>query len=127
MRGAALILALVVAGCGGKTRADRDAGTIAPAPAPAPAPADATPDSGSSCLAGMIHVTTTFCPEIERRCLDLERDDFNKIAICHAFAHEQRCKTGERPMDFCIDAYEYPNERGAHPVWMLSWPEAQAT
>jgi formylglycine-generating enzyme required for sulfatase activity len=75
----------------------------------------------------MIHVTTSFCPDIERRCLDLERDDFNKIGICHAFAHEQRCKTKERPMDFCIDAYEYPNEKGAHPAWMLSWPEAQAT
>ena len=75
----------------------------------------------------MVHVTTSFCPEIERKCLDLERDAYNKIGICHAFAHAQRCKTTERPMDFCIDAYEYPNEKGAHPVWMLDWAEAQAT
>jgi formylglycine-generating enzyme required for sulfatase activity len=30
-------------------------------------------------------------------------------------------------MDYCIDRYEYPNEKGAHPVWMLNWYQAQAT
>ncbi len=138
MRGAAWILAAAAIGCGGRKAAqERDAGSLsAPAPdgatdaaieAATDAAVDAAPDAASVCPAGMVHVTTSFCPEIERKCLDLERDDFNKIGICHAFAHEQRCKTSERPMDFCIDAYEYPNEKGAHPVWMLSWPEAQAT
>ena len=28
---------------------------------------------------------------------------------------------------FCIDRYEYPNRKGAHPAWMLDWYQAQAT
>jgi formylglycine-generating enzyme required for sulfatase activity len=75
----------------------------------------------------MVHVETSFCPAIERRCIDLEHDDTNNLDICHAFAHEQRCRGAERPVHFCIDRYEYPNKKGAHPVWMLDWAQSQAT
>ncbi len=76
----------------------------------------------------MLRITTSYCPDIDRTCLDVEHDKANRIDICHAFEpHAQTCRTAERPMDFCIDAYEYPNEKGAHPVWMRSWFEAQAT
>jgi formylglycine-generating enzyme required for sulfatase activity len=75
----------------------------------------------------MIHVATDFCPDIERRCLDVEHDKKNHLPICHAFALDQRCRTDVRRIDFCIDPYEYPNEKGAHPVWMLDWYQAQAT
>src|SRR5579862_9000802 len=137
MRGAAWILAAAALGCSAKKVPHPGDAGAPPVPSDAPvdeasSSIDAGPSSAlgfqrNACPEGMVHVTTSFCPEIERKCLDLERDDFNKIGICHAFAHEQRCKTSERPMDFCIDAYEYPNKRGAHPVWMLDWPEAQAT
>jgi formylglycine-generating enzyme required for sulfatase activity len=75
----------------------------------------------------MVRVATSFCPEVERRCVDMEHEEVNHLDICHAYAHDQRCKTAERAMDYCIDAYEYPNEKGAHPAWMLSWSQAQAT
>ena len=75
----------------------------------------------------MAHVDTTFCPDVERRCLDMEHEEKNNLEICHAFAHEQRCRTDEKRIDFCIDRYEYPNKKGAHPVWMLDWYQAQAT
>jgi formylglycine-generating enzyme required for sulfatase activity len=75
----------------------------------------------------MVHVQTNFCSDVERKCLDLEHDGRNNIDICHAFAQKERCRTAERPIDFCIDQYEYPNEKGAHPAWMVNWYEAQAT
>jgi hypothetical protein len=75
----------------------------------------------------MIHVSTTFCPDVERRCIDMEHDEYNNLPICHSFAPTQRCRLTPRPIDFCIDRYEYPNEKGAHPAWMVTWYEAQAT
>jgi hypothetical protein len=82
---------------------------------------------GGPCPEGMVYVDTSFCPDVERRCLDKEHDDINNLDICHAYAHEQRCRTAERRIAFCIDRYEYPNEQGGHPVWMLDWFKAQAT
>jgi hypothetical protein len=83
--------------------------------------------ASSPCPADMIHIATDFCPDIERWCLDMEHDEKNNLPICHAFAHEQRCRTDVHRIDFCIDPYEYPNQKGAHPAWMLDWYEAQAT
>ena len=75
----------------------------------------------------MAHVETSFCPDVERRCLDMEHEETNHLEICHAFAPEQRCRTEERKLAACIDRYEYPNKKGGHPVWMLDWSQAQAT
>ncbi|HZU85663.1 MAG TPA: SUMF1/EgtB/PvdO family nonheme iron enzyme [Polyangiaceae bacterium] len=79
------------------------------------------------CPEDMVYVDTMFCPDIDRRCLDLEHDPHNNLDICHEFAPEQRCRSAERRIAFCIDRYEYPNREGAHPVWMLDWYQAQAT
>jgi hypothetical protein len=133
----ACVAALLVAGCSKSERGEtRDAG---PPPEAAPTAEagelqDASPDgaaqdgASAACPADMAHVATNFCPDVERRCLDSEHDDVNNLDICHAFAPgETRCRTQERPIDFCIDRYEYPNEKGGHPVWMLDWYQAQAT
>jgi sulfatase modifying factor 1 len=105
--------------------ADADAGADSGADAGADTGTDASPDA--PCPDDMAHVQTSFCPDIERKCLDMEHEKTNHLPICHAFAHEQRCRTDEKPIDFCIDRYEYPNQKGAHPVWMLDWFQAQAT
>ena len=81
----------------------------------------------SPCPDDMVPVDTIFCPDVERRCLDMEHEDINNLDICHAFAHEQRCRIRPRRIAFCIDRYEYPNRAGAHPTWMLDWYQAQAT
>jgi formylglycine-generating enzyme required for sulfatase activity len=75
----------------------------------------------------MALVETSFCPDVERHCTDPEYDPINNLAICHAYEKRQRCRVPERAMAFCIDRYEYPNQRGAHPAWMLTWYKAQAT
>jgi hypothetical protein len=87
---------------------------------------DAAPGA-EPCPEDMVYVQTSFCPDVERRCLDLEHEQINHLDICHTFAHEQRCRSSERRIAFCIDRYEYPNRKGAHPVWMLDWRQAQAT
>lgn len=79
------------------------------------------------CPDDMVLVDTNFCPDIDRRCTDMENERTNHLNICHAFAPEQRCRTGSRRMAFCIDRYEYPNQKGARPVRMLDWYQAQAT
>jgi formylglycine-generating enzyme required for sulfatase activity len=69
-----------------------------------------------------------FCPKIKRDCVDMEYEKVNHLPICHKFAEGPgKCLTEEEHRQFCIDEYEYPNQKGAHPAWMLKWAEAQAT
>jgi hypothetical protein len=120
----------------------------APAPDAGPAmvslpPVEAGPDAGVDrsaavaetppavepppCPDGMILVDTSYCPRIDRTCVDDEDNEPNHITICHQYAKAQRCLVPEERRHFCIDEYEYPNRRGAHPPWMVSWYDAQAT
>jgi hypothetical protein len=103
---------------------------VVPAAEPRPPTAlapEAEPTESAPCPDDMAYVATSFCPDVERQCLDMEYEKTNHLQICHAFAHEQRCRTAPRPIAFCIDRYEYPNRKGAHPTWMLDWYQAQAT
>jgi hypothetical protein len=112
-----------------------DAAGDAPSDAPSDAEPDAEPDAdaaldggdGGPCPDDMIAVDTMYCPDVERTCIDAEHDDINNLDICHAFAHHQRCRLRPRRIRFCIDRYEHPNRKGAHPTWMLDWYQAQAT
>jgi hypothetical protein len=123
------------AGCGkGTTRGGPEAGIADGATSPTSSssssysPEEAsTGAQASACPDDMAYVKTSFCPRIDRRCLDMEHEKTNHLDICHAFAHEESCLEPERPIAFCIDRYEYPDRKGAHPVWMLTWFEAQAT
>ncbi len=81
----------------------------------------------SPCPADMKLVDTDYCPNIERKCLDEEYSPQNRIVICHRFARESRCLAPAEHKRFCMDEYEYPNRAGAHPPWMVSWYDAQAT
>ncbi|HEY6458727.1 MAG TPA: SUMF1/EgtB/PvdO family nonheme iron enzyme, partial [Polyangiaceae bacterium] len=107
---------------------DASAGTDAGAGAKAANGTDAATSSGP-CPDDMAFVETSYCPDIERRCLDMEHEEKNNLAICHAFEHEERCRNPgeEKKLAVCIDRYEYPNVKGGHPVWMLDWYQAQAT
>lgn len=102
-----------------------------PSPEPteptAPAPVLDLPSPAPACPDDMVEVRGSICPSVERRCVDMEHEKTNHLEICHAFAHEQRCRSRDRPIAFCIDRYEYPNRAGAHPTWMLDWYQAQAT
>jgi len=102
-------------------RSTRDAGG---AVAEQAAAADA---QAPACPAGMLLVDINYCPQVDRKCLEEEYSPQNNITICHKFATSQRCLAEQERRRFCIDEYEYPNHKGAHPPWMVSWYDAQAT
>jgi sulfatase modifying factor 1 len=83
--------------------------------------------SAPVCPDGMILIDTDFCPRMERHCLDEEYSPQNHFTICHKFAEVQRCLVPMQHRRFCIDEYEYPNQKGAHPPWMVSWYDGQST
>jgi hypothetical protein len=91
--------------------------------------ASATADTQDhACPADMAHVTHDFCPKVERKCLREELNRPNHLTLCHKFEQgSTRCLAPRQKLDFCIDKYEYPNRQGAHPPWMVSWYDAEAT
>ena len=120
--------------------ASADATTVATNAPPAPSSsANASPSGSASasatgplaqsdkCPAGMAYVSGSFCPQVERKCLHEELIKDENITICHKFAPETKCLAPVEARTFCIDRYEYPNEAGGHPPWMVSWYDAEAT
>src|SRR5580658_2824783 len=114
---------------GSRLDAARDESTGSSMVAAAAPPGDAISGDAASahCPDDMVLVDTRFCPDIDRRCTDMENERTNHLNICHAFATEQTCRDEPRRIAFCIDRYEYPNQKGARPVRMLDWYQAQAT
>ena len=101
------------------------------AEAPRSPPTVATPAAPATaldrgpCPDGMQHVEKNFCPKLERRCLKQERDKINNITICHRFEPgTPACQAPRIALDFCIDVFEYPNQKGARPPVMVDWYEA---
>src|SRR5262249_23424849 len=80
-----------------------------------------------ACPSDMKLVEGDYCPNMQRTCVEEEYSPQNKITICHRYATKQRCIGREDHRRFCIDEYEYPNRKGGHPTWMVSWYDAQAT
>ena len=81
----------------------------------------------AACPEGMKLVDTDYCTNMQRTCLEEEYSPQNHITICHRFSTRQTCVGRTEHRRFCIDEYEYPNRKGAHPTWMVSWYDAQAT
>ena len=100
-----------------------DAGSpeAAPAPPEAGAPEAAAP-LRAECPDGMIHVKKDFCTKVERTCLESSYDKPNHLHICHKFKQAPpKCVGDHVQLDFCIDRYEYPDKKGAHPPVMVDW------
>jgi len=82
----------------------------------------------SACPDDMVHVQHNYCPVVERKCIFEEYSASNRITLCHEFERGSTvCKAPRHQLSFCIDKYEYPNRPGAHPSWMVSWHDAEAT
>ena len=135
------VLAFFAACSKASTRAPGDGGQDVPAAVAVPSASsrstdadaalpveDAAPDPAGPCPEDMLYVDTMFCPDIKRECLDVENEKPNNLTICHKYKEgAQTCSVAEEHRQFCIDKYEYPNKEGAHPTWMLTWFQAQAT
>jgi formylglycine-generating enzyme len=78
-------------------------------------------DQPSRCPSGMVFVDGAYCANLEQVCLR-----HRKPWQCAEFKAPSRCAGEALAMQFCIDQFEYPNERGALPVVMSSWRDAKA-
>jgi hypothetical protein len=89
----------------------------------------ATPASldepSKQCPADMIEVEGDYCPYVEQRCLRWI-DYYEKPPLmCAEFAPTSRCFMPTQHEHFCIDRYEWPNQKGALPAFSLNWFEAR--
>lgn len=75
------------------------------------------------CPADMVAVSGRYCEQLSQRCEHWIKKSQGR---CGRFSSEVRCLGRERPLEFCIDRYEFPNQRGAIPAVMVSWYEADA-
>jgi sulfatase modifying factor 1 len=86
--------------------------------------AAADPAHGA-CAEGMVEVLGEYCPVVEQRCLRWLDSEKTFPRRCAEFAPSGACRTKTAPKHFCIDRYEFPNEKGKHPVVMKTWYEAR--
>ncbi|MBK8942685.1 MAG: SUMF1/EgtB/PvdO family nonheme iron enzyme [Polyangiaceae bacterium] len=132
-------------------------GTSDTGAAPASASAAAATASGSSapsaalartdgCPEGMVRVEGDYCPDVEQTCKkhhpEYERDQERRRKAeekgqkhkstvserCLEYAAPTVCKSKDkRRLSFCIDPFEYPNEKGQLPALLISWTDAKKT
>lgn len=126
--------------------ADADADADAAAEVDAAADANAAlPGTSEGCPSDMVLVAGEYCPLVQQRCLE-HHDEFEKDQAKKKKASEQgdgsgastvseRCMRYEEPsvclskkrtpMRFCMDRYEWPNQKGELPALLVSWGDAQ--
>ena len=86
----------------------------------------AAPAPAATCPPGTEHVVTSYCPDMQRECLEKEYDKPNRILICHHFREgKNECRAPRVTLDYCIDDFEYPNRRGEKPPVMVSFFDAE--
>jgi formylglycine-generating enzyme required for sulfatase activity len=92
-------------------------------PLPAPTPsgiADAAP--ASPCGDEMLLVDGIWCPYVGHRCVDWIDEKRDR---CRRYDEKELCEGLKKPKRFCIDRYEYPNQKDAFPAVMVSFIEAE--
>jgi formylglycine-generating enzyme len=72
-----------------------------------------------------------FCPQVEQVCLGWNEVNVAGVVErnqCKTYREPSACSSKARvPMRFCMDAYEWPNQKGAIPRNLTSWQEAKDT
>ncbi|MCC6215327.1 MAG: SUMF1/EgtB/PvdO family nonheme iron enzyme [Polyangiaceae bacterium] len=99
-----------------------------PAAGPLSSPAGYVPSSDlddAACPSGMQLVEGDYCTDVEQTCLRSWYDKSNKKTVCEAFAPPTRCVGARVKKRYCIDTYEWPNQRGVRPEVMNTFYQAQ--
>ncbi|HVW24247.1 MAG TPA: SUMF1/EgtB/PvdO family nonheme iron enzyme [Polyangiaceae bacterium] len=99
------------------------AGRAAPGPEETPAAA------GDACPPDMVLVEGRFCPAADERCEKEEDPDYRSkpdvSERCLKFTEPTRCASSKRRLlRFCVDRYEWPNEKGALPQVLADFRDA---
>jgi formylglycine-generating enzyme required for sulfatase activity len=85
---------------------------------------DAEADAGA-CPLDMVLVDGDYCTALELVCKKSWYAKWNDKTICEEFAQPSKCVGDRLHKRFCIDRYEYPNQKGARPLVMIDFPRAQ--
>jgi hypothetical protein len=86
-----------------------------------PMPAQAADDS-AKCPSDMVEVDGEYCQAPEQICEEFISEKRDR---CVRFRPTVRCIGKSTPKHFCVDRYEYPNERGKQPTVAVTWDEAR--
>jgi formylglycine-generating enzyme required for sulfatase activity len=74
----------------------------------------------------MALVTGRYCPVVQQVCLERPKVLGGRgYRQCQRYA-PSKCLAPRRALRFCMDRYEWPNQRGVKPRTLTSWPEARA-
>lgn len=122
-----------------------DAAVDADAAADAEADAEARlPGTSEGCPSDMVRVEGEYCPLVQQKCLEhhteFEKDQARKKKAADNGAGgekstvSERCVRYEEPSvclskkrehkSFCMDRYEWPNQKGELPALLVSWGDA---
>ncbi len=89
-----------------------------------PVRGEARPDT-STCPESMVEIAGDYCPTLEQSCLRSLPASRDAPVRCVEFAPSAPCHVPTVKKHFCIDRFEYPNQRGKRPVVMKSFVDAQ--
>ncbi|MBK9262046.1 MAG: SUMF1/EgtB/PvdO family nonheme iron enzyme [Polyangiaceae bacterium] len=101
----------------------------------------ALPGTSEGCPSDMVLVAGDYCPTVQQKCIE-HHSEFNtdqkrkkKAGGNHASTVSERCMRYEEPsvclskkrvpMRFCMDRYEWPNQKGELPALLVSWGDAK--
>ncbi len=123
----------LLAGCDRETPAPDPIATAAPRPPSVTPSATAvvtatasSPPPPTGCPADMAVVEGNYCPVVVHICLEQPKVVGGKGHLpCRRYAPAECRSKKRRPMRFCMDRYEWPNQKGALPRTLTSWPEAR--
>jgi formylglycine-generating enzyme len=136
-----LVLAGLLAGCdatgarpGQPPEEPVPSGSMPAAPPPPPAAEPPPPAArAAGCPAGMREVEGAYCTALVHRCIKggrrLDGQASGSPSPYHCDEYQPgyaRCLGAERPLRFCIDDFEFPNQEGATPAVMVTWHEARS-
>jgi hypothetical protein len=94
-----------------------------------PAASQPSPEQPTPCSDDMVLVEGDYCRAVEQRCLEYRKtkkgvEDHNR---CIRYEQPSICTSTRAPrkMRYCMDRYEYPNKKGALPITLVEWGDAQ--
>ncbi|MBN2193748.1 MAG: SUMF1/EgtB/PvdO family nonheme iron enzyme [Polyangiaceae bacterium] len=96
-----------------------------PAASGSAASAPLEPEGPAACPPGMSLVDGEYCTEVEQKCLQSWFDKSNKKLVCEVFEPTTKCVGKRQQKRFCIDQYEWPNQKGVRPEVMNRFHQAQ--
>jgi sulfatase modifying factor 1 len=82
----------------------------------------------TGCPEGSVLVEGEYCPVVDEKCLEHHKEwerDHSVSERCLRYDEPTKCLSKQRVhMRFCMDRYEWPNEKGEVPLVLVNWFQA---